>query len=69
MGDQPRVSIQYKADHRLKLVQITAGQVKFLVHMGIFESMARDVDHWEVPEGKTPISISNYQTLYRERLQ
>ena len=69
MSQQPRVSVQYKADHRINLVQITAGQVKFLVHMRVFEPMARDVDHWDVPEGKASVSISNYQTMYRERLQ
>ncbi|MMZ43602.1 hypothetical protein D1872_51630 [compost metagenome] len=64
-----RIKIAYKIDHRLKLVQISTGDMKFLVHWRVFESMVHLEDPWEETEGRTRVSLSNYQTLYRERLQ
>jgi len=67
--DQFRVVVGYRVDHRLSMVQVVSGDVKFLVSLRMFSSVNPLLDHWEHPEGKVAMSLSNYQTLHRERMQ
>lgn len=70
-----RILVEYRVDHRLELVQITTGQVNFLVQLKLADPMLQKdhiglpIDHWEKPSGKTKLSMEDYKTLYRERLQ
>lgn len=59
-----KISVEYKIDHRIKLVQINSGAVKFLVPLRIFESEV----YYEDSIGKARVSVDSYKTLYKERL-
>ncbi|MNC54229.1 hypothetical protein D3C77_690810 [compost metagenome] len=63
-----RVVLTYKVDNRIKLVQLTTGQVNFLVYLRDFVEKF-NVDHHNDYAGTVYPNIEDYQDLYRGRLQ
>jgi len=60
-----KVIIDYKADFRLRLVQVTTGNLAFLVNLDLFKSVVRPEDLYDNPKGTARISVPSFNTLHR----